>query len=147
MSLRDFGPSDLAALESALGPVEFRRARHVVLENARVDAFCDAMLAGDTSALGRLLEEGQRSLREDFEVSIDELDALCDIANALPGVVGSRLTGAGFGGCTVHLVTSEFGDAEREALARGFADRFGVRPPLWIARASSGAELLECHDP
>ena len=142
-ALRDLALSDLAALESALDPVLFRRVRHVVSENARVDSFCAALSAGDEDRLGALLAEGQRSLREDFEVSTPELDALCDIANAQRGVVGSRLTGAGFGGCTVHLITSAFGSGESDALRKQFAERFGYTPALWIASASSGAELLE----
>ena len=141
--LRDFGPADLPALESALDGMLFRRVRHVISENARVDDFCQALSSGDTEHLGVLMAAGQRSLREDFEVSIEELDSLCELANPLPGVVGSRLTGAGFGGCTVHLVTTEFGSVQSEELCRGFRERFGRSPTLWIANASAGAELLE----
>ena len=142
LSLRDLAPADLPALELALDPMLFRRVRHVIRENARVDAFCAALADDDGRALGALLAEGQRSLREDFEVSIEELDALCELANRLPGVIGSRLTGAGFGGCTVHLVSAEFGTAESDELCAGFEQRFGRAPKLWIAKASAGAEIL-----
>jgi galactokinase len=145
-SLRDFGLDDLPALERALGPVALRRVRHVIRENARVEAFCTALAQGDLAAAGALLREGHRSLRDDFEVSTPELDALCAIGDALPGVYGSRLTGAGFGGCSVHLVDPERADAAAVALAAGFAERFGRRPPLLRAAPSEGASLLTAPD-
>jgi galactokinase len=140
--LRDLSPGDLPALERTVDPVLFRRARHVILENARVDATACALHAGDLDAAGACLREGMRSLREDFEVSVPELDALCEIADALPGVYGSRLTGAGFGGCTLHLVDPERAGGVAEALADGFARRFGRRPALWTCTPSRGAEAL-----
>jgi len=134
-ALRDLAPADLPALERVLPPVLLRRARHVVSENARVDAFCDALSRGDREAAGALLAEGQRSLRDDFEVSVPELDALCEIAARLPGVVGSRLTGAGFGGCTLHLVEPDAAARAAQALADGFAERTGHRP--WVLRTAA----------
>jgi len=143
-SLRDLAPEDLPALETALAdPVAYRRLRHVVTENRRVDACCAALRAGDAARAGALLGEGMRSLREDFEVSVPELDALCEAAAAAPGVLGSRLTGAGFGGCTIHLVRK---GAERDAaerIAAGFAARFGRRPPVFAAAPADGAAALE----
>jgi len=138
-ALRDLAPSDLPALERALDPLLFRRARHVIAENARVAACVAALRAGDLAAAGACLREGMRSLRLDFDVSVAELDALCEIADAVPGVHGSRLTGAGFGGCTLHLVAPERADAVALAIAAGFERRFGRRPPLWRLRASAGA--------
>ncbi len=138
-ALRDFGPADLPALERALEPLPFRRARHVVTENARVDAFVGAFAAGDLPAAGAVLRAGQASLRDDFEVSVPELDALCDLGDAQPGCHGSRLTGAGFGGCTLHLVASDQAPAVAEAVAEGFAARFGRRPETLVARAADGA--------
>jgi galactokinase len=141
-TLRDLALGDLPALERVLDPVLFRRARHVVTENARVDATVLALREGDLAAAGSCLREGMRSLREDFAVSIPALDALCEIADRLPGVHGSRLTGAGFGGCTLHLVDPARADAVAEALAEGFARRFGRRPPIWSCVASEGAVAL-----
>ena len=106
-SLRDLSLDDLPALERVLEPVLLRRVRHVLTENLRVDASCAALRAGDLVAAGALLREGMRSLRDDYEVSTPELDLLCREADVLPGVHGSRLTGAGFGGCTLHLVEAE----------------------------------------
>jgi galactokinase len=139
-ALRDLEPGDLPALERRLDPVLFRRARHVIGENARVLAFCQELAAGDMEAAGARLHASMRSLREDFEVSTPELDALCEIADALPGVHGSRLTGAGFGGCSLHAVASGAADEVAERLADRFEQRFGRRPPVWRVRAADGAE-------
>jgi len=140
--LRELAPGDLPALEAVLLPDPLRRVRHVVTENARVDAMCAALSAGDLEAAGALLREGQRSLREDFEVSAPELDALCELGDAADGVFGSRLTGAGFGGCTIHLVAAARADAAAEALVEGFAHRFKRRPPVWSVAAAEGAAVL-----
>jgi galactokinase len=136
---RDVDAGALAALERALDLVLFRRARHVVTENARVDAVCAALAAGDLAAAGASLREGMASLRDDFEVSRPELDALCAIADAVPGCFGSRLTGAGFGGCTIHLVEPARAAAVADAIRAGFADRYGREPAILVARASDGA--------
>ena len=90
-----------------------------------------------------MLIEGHRSLRDDFEASLPELDVLCSIADAHPGVFGSRLTGAGFGGCTLHLVEPAAADEVRASLGSGFERRFGRRPPILEVVASDGASELE----
>lgn len=141
--LRDLEVADLPALEVALEPVLLRRARHVLTENARVDACCAALEMGDVCAAGQVLIEGQRSLRDDFEASTPELDALCAIADEHDGVFGSRLTGAGFGGCTLHLVDPAATDDVRAGLERGFERRFGRRPPLLEVVSADGASELE----
>jgi galactokinase len=98
--LRRAAIDDLAAIAD---PGVRRRARHVITENARVLAFVDALRAGDRRALGELLAAGHASLRDDFEVSTPVLDELVARLQATPGVIGARLTGAGFGGCAVVL--------------------------------------------
>ncbi len=138
-ALRDFAMSDLEAIEGVLDPVAFRRTRHVVSENARVAAACDALSRSDFDALGELLRQGMRSLREDFEVSIPELDALCSIADRHPAVFGSRLTGAGFGGCTLHLVAAAAKEDAMEHIRQGFAKRFGRVPRIFDVVAAPGA--------
>ena len=92
--------------------------------------------------MGEVLRAGHASLRDDYEVSIPELDALCDIADALPGVYGSRLTGAGLGGCTLHLVDPEAALGAASALAERFERRFGRRPPIEEISSGAGASLL-----
>jgi len=148
-ALRDLTTSDLPGLEPVLEPRLFRRARHVVSENERVLAVCGRLEAasrgepGALEAVGERLKEGQRSLRDDFEVSIPELDALCVIADRQPGVYGSRLTGAGFGGCTLHLVEDGASSRLRQILATEFESRFGRRPEIWEVHPANGASQLE----
>jgi galactokinase len=138
-SWREVPLAALGALERRLDPVYARRARHVLTENARVDAVCAALAAGDPARAGASLRAGHASVRDDFEVSVPELDALCEIADALPGCYGSRLTGAGFGGCTIHLVDPLCADALAGAIARAFAARFGRAPAILRAVAAAGA--------
>ena len=102
--------------------------------------------AGDTiaglEAVGAVVRAGQASLRDDFEVSVPELDALCEIADAHSGCFGSRLTGAGFGGCTLHLVRRGQGTAVRAAIEAGFEARFGRRPKVFEMSPAAGASPL-----
>jgi galactokinase len=141
-TLRDLSLERLPGLAGVAPERLFRRARHVVGENARVDDFCAALAAGDWEALATIMAASQRSLRDDYEVSICELDTLCELAAGVSGVIGSRLTGAGFGGCTLHLVdASRVGDAA-ETIRDGFESRFGRRPPAWVVRAWDGASRL-----
>jgi len=141
-TLRALGPAALPALARVADDVPLRRARHVLSENARVDAVVAALEQGDLAAAGAALRAGMASLRDDFEVSTPELDALCALGDATAGVHGSRLTGAGFGGCTLHLVDAPAADAARHAIARGFAARFGRTPRSWLVRAAAGAAPL-----
>jgi galactokinase len=138
-ALRDLGAQHLPALERALEPPLLGRARHVIRENERVDAFAAALRRGDLERAGTLLREAMRSLREDFEVSTPELDFLCEAGDAAPGCFGSRLTGAGFGGCTLHLVEPAAAAAVAERIAAAFEGRFGRRPPVWQVTPSAGA--------
>jgi galactokinase len=140
-ALRDLGPSDLPALERVLEPRLLRRVRHVIRENQRVDAFCAALAHGDLAAAGKLLQQGMASLRDDYEVSTPELDLLCELADAETGSFGSRLTGAGFGGCTLHLVAASAAETVANRIAEGFAARFGRRPPVLTARIANGARV------
>ncbi|MCX5737142.1 MAG: galactokinase, partial [Proteobacteria bacterium] len=139
---RDVEPARLAELERALDPPLFRRARHLLTENARVDATCEALERGDLARVGALLHEGQRSLRDDFEVSRLELDVLCDLGEATPGCYGSRLTGAGFGGCTIHLVEPSRANDVAASITRAFTQRFGRNPPIHLVTAAAGAAPL-----
>jgi len=142
VSLRDVTPADLPALERRLPDAPFRRARHVVTENARVDAFCAAVVRGEHAEVGRLLQAGMASLRDDFEVSTPELDALCEAGDAQAGCLGSRLTGAGWGGCTLHWVAPPFAAQVGDEIANRFEAQFGRRPPILHAVPSAGARLL-----
>ncbi len=145
-SLRDWTPDDLPRLESLLEPALFRRVRHVITENERVVDFCVALESSDLAAAGAILREGHRSLRDDYEVSIPELDALCELADAQPGVYGSRLTGAGFGGCALHLVDPQQAEDVADAGSNGFEQRNGRRPRVISIETADGAGEIELGD-
>jgi len=142
-ALRDLGEQHLPELSRALEPIAFRRARHVIRENARVDSFCAALATGELEVAGSLLRDGMRSLREDFDVSTPELDALCEFGDSHPGVYGSRLTGAGFGGCTLHLVEPAAADEAVRFIAEKFETRFGNRPSLQVVHPADGAQIVD----
>jgi galactokinase len=120
----------------------FRRVRHVVTENERVDAFCAAVRRADLAAAGAVLRAGMRSLRDDYAVSLPELDRLCALGDAAPGCLGSRLTGAGFGGCTLHLVEPAAADEVAARIRAGFAASFGREPVMYRVRSAAGASAL-----
>jgi galactokinase len=138
-SLRDVSPQVLGSNRNAVDPIAFRRARHVVTENERVTAFVAALESDDRNAIGTALAASHASLRDDFEVSTSELDQLVEIASSTPGVVGARLTGAGFGGATVNLVTADATAHLVERLRADYRTPAGEPPRVWTVRASAGA--------
>jgi galactokinase len=140
-SLRDV---DAGLLASVGGSAEawFKRARHVVTENARVEAAVAAIEAVDPAKLGALMTQSHVSLRDDFEVSCPELDLLVDTALKLPGVLGSRLTGAGFGGCTVSLVEKKQTEAFGQALARTYKQKTGIEAQVYTFLPGQAARVL-----
>jgi galactokinase len=142
-SLRDVTPSILDSADADLEPLLAKRARHVVGENERVLATVAALETGDLETAGRLLGASHASLRDLYEVSSTELDALVEIAEAVPGVYGSRLTGAGFGGCTVTLVRREAVRALSEAVAESYPRRTGLSPTVFEVRPAQGARVLD----
>ncbi len=142
-SLRDVTPEALAGLESLLPPVVARRARHVVAEDARVEAFVEAGARGDVPRMGRLMVESHRSLQHDYEVSCPELDFLVDTALGIDGVIGSRMTGGGFGGCTVTMLRHEAAQRFRAGVAEAYRARFGVEPGIYSCRPAAGAGEVE----
>ncbi|OGO55309.1 MAG: galactokinase [Chloroflexi bacterium RBG_16_72_14] len=141
-ALRDVSPAMLDVVRDRLDPVAARRAAHVVEENARVLDTIAAFEASDLAAVGRLFYASHASLRDLYEVSSPELDALVDIARATPGVIGARLTGAGFGGCTINLVRREAVGAFRTAVLSAYPARTGLTPRVFAVEASAGAARL-----
>jgi galactokinase len=122
--LRELTPADLPRLAALPAPLA-RRARHVVTENARVLAAAEALRTGDLEQLGMLLHAGHVSLRDDYEVSIPEIDALVELAAAEPAVVGARLTGGGFGGAVIMLAHAGAGRAAAARIGRRYALQSG----------------------
>jgi galactokinase len=141
-SLRDVTLEMLDRVRDRLEPVVARRAEHVVMENGRVQATIAALETGDLATVGRLLAESHDSLRDLYDVSSPELDALVDIARATPGVVGARLTGAGFGGCTINLVRHDAVEIFRAAVLREYPSRTGLTPEVLVVTPSPGAGRL-----
>jgi galactokinase len=119
-----------------------RRCAHVVAEDARVHKTVAALEAGDLATVGRLFAASHASLRDLYEVSSPELDALVEIANGVPGVFAARMTGAGFGGCTVNLVRVDAAEDLREAVMRECPARTGLVPQIYVLRAVDGAGRL-----
>lgn len=140
-SLRDATEDaiDRAGLEATL----HRRARHVVRENARTFEAARLLEAGDMAGVGRLMLESHASLRDDYEVSCPELDALVEIAAATPGVFGARMTGGGFGGCVVAFVEPERTSGAGGAIAAEYERRVGVRARWMVVGAADGACVVE----
>jgi galactokinase len=138
-SLRDLAPEDIEAARPFLSDILYRRARHVVSENYRVLEAVKVLEAGDLGRFGQLMNASHESLRDDYEVSSKELDVLVELAWKQPGVLGARMTGAGFGGCTVNLVRQEAAEAFAEAVRRGYQDALGLKAEIYIFKASQGA--------
>jgi galactokinase len=124
-------------------PVALRRARHVATEQARVRSAIEALEVGDLERLGALMNASHRSLAEDYEVSCTELDVMAETVQAMEGVAGAKMTGAGFGGAVVALVHHGRLDTVRQELSASFAGRFGRRPDLLVCRPGPGFHRLE----
>jgi galactokinase len=138
--------ASVAAAEQTLGPLLHRRARHVVSENARTRAAAEALAGGDWRSAGALMYESHASLRDDYEVSAPELDTLVELAadiGVAGGVYGSRMTGGGFGGCTVTLAATDRVAAIGDRLAREYQGRHGRALTWFVSRPARGAHLVE----
>jgi galactokinase len=142
-TLRDISVEELDRVSADLPDLLRRRLRHVVSENERVALTAAALAGGDLDTVGRQLAASHDSLRDDYEVSTPELDLMVELARGKPGVTGARMTGGGFGGCTINLV----GEADAEGFAseiRGeFGARTGVRPQIFICSASDGVRRVD----
>jgi galactokinase len=140
--LRDLGDAtveQLATCEHELSPESFRRCRHIISENQRVREAREAMLAGDPARLGSVMTAAHASERDDFECSIEEIDFLVDTAVGLSGCYGARLTGGGFGGCTVNLVNTADVDEFIAALTAAYHARFSLQLDTYVCAAVDGA--------
>jgi galactokinase len=152
-ALRDVTTDDLTQFGDGLPDLVHRRVRHVVHENVRVIAFANILHQGsllstphlsddDLAAAGALMNASHVSLRDDYEVSGAELDTLVEAAWAAPGVYGSRMTGAGFGGCTVSLVASDAVEAFSQSVRDAYEAQTGLTPQIYVSRPSQGVSEL-----
>jgi galactokinase len=139
-ALRDVTVEQLEAHRDELPEVIYRRCRHVITENARVIEAGEALEQHDLSRFGRLMGESHVSLRDDYEVSSDELDLMVELAGQVEGVYGARMTGGGFGGSTVNLVREDKADEFRARVAEGYERVTGLKPEIYVTNAGNGAE-------
>lgn len=141
--LSDAGLPELEA--ATLEPTLRRRAMHVITENARVRRFADSMARNDLAEAGRCMFESHASLRDDFEVSCPELDLIVDLARSMTdrGVHGCRMTGGGFGGCTITMCAPGAREEFETMISDHFLEAFGRRPSSMESRPAAGAHLLE----
>jgi len=140
--LCDLNPDDLPLAEKVLSPLLYKRVRHVVTEIDRTKRAAIALKSNDLETLGKLIDQTHNSLRDDYEVSSKELNWLVDWARKQPGVLGSRLTGAGFGGCTVTLMEKEQIAPFMQSLPLEYKSFSGIDAECWEVNAVDGARVL-----
>jgi galactokinase len=142
-SLRDVSFEQLAEHRSLLSDTLYRRCRHIISENQRVRDVTDLFERGKTEGLRELMAASHESMRDDYEISCRELDAMVEIAGQQRGVYGARMTGGGFGGCTINFVDVEHATEFQRRVAAEYESAIGLRPDIYICEASQGAELVE----
>ena len=142
-TLGDLSEEEFEQYKDAIqDPVRVRRARHAVYENQRTRKAAEALRQGDLAEFGRLMNESHVSLRDDYEVTGIELDTLAETAWEQPGVIGSRMTGAGFGGCTVSIVKNDAIDAFIENVGKKYESVIGYAADFYVVEAGDGARRL-----
>jgi galactokinase len=141
-ALRDVTFEQFEQYGRDLPGVVSRRCRHVITENARVLDAAEALETGELDRFGRLMAESHRSLRDDYEVSVPELDLMVELASKVEGVYGARMTGGGFGGCTINLVDADQVEHFRHVIAEGYEQDTRLKPEIYICEASKGAEQI-----
>ena len=142
-ALRDVTIEEFKQYQVQLPEIIARRARHVIFENYRVQAGVQALRGGNYSAFGQLMIESHQSLKDDYEVSCEELDLLVDLAVKQKGVLGARMTGAGFGGCTVNLIEQNYIDGFKESIKNEYRKITGILPDIYVTPPAEGAKVLE----
>lgn len=141
-SLRDVQVSDLESFSATLPEVVLKRCRHVITENKRVLDAVSALESGDLVGFGKLMNESHQSLRDDFAVSCAELDQLVELSQNHPGVLGARMTGAGFGGCTVAIVAKDAIESFREQVIPEYEKQSGKKAEVYVCNSTAGAGAI-----
>ena len=141
-SLRDVTVADIEKHGSNLDEKARRRSKHVVSENQRVSDAVEALASGDIKAFGQFMNESHQSLKDDFEVSCTELDALVELSQKHPGVAGARMTGAGFGGCTVAIVASDAVESFKSEVIPAYERQTGLTAQVYVCAATDGASTV-----
>jgi galactokinase len=141
-ALRDVSMADLERHAGDISNVVFRRCRHVITENQRVLSAAKVLRGRDLTRFGELMYESHDSLRDDYQVSCGELDLLTELASECEGVYGARMTGGGFGGCTVNLARADAVDRLRTHLVAGYQEKTGTTPEIYVCSPAEGARAL-----
>jgi galactokinase len=141
-AVRDVTRSQLEEHGDLLNSELYKRARHVITENERVLQAAQAFQSGAIGKLSQLMADSHRSLRDDYEVSCPELDIMVEIAMRQRGVLGARMTGGGFGGCTVSLVEDTYAQEFQQKVSAAYTSATGLRPDIYLCKASQGAEII-----
>ena len=142
-ALRDVTINDLDRFGSKLPDPLFRRARHIITENNRVLTSMGALKNNDFTTFGQLMIESHQSLRDDYEVSCPELDLLVDLALNEEGVLGVRMTGAGFGGCTINLAEKAYVEHFIEVISEEYKKKTGIIPEIYVSSPTAGAKMIK----
>ena len=142
-SLRDVTVAQVRNFKDELGEVVYKRCLHVTSENDRVRAAADALRRRDLKAFGELMYQSHKSLRDDYEVSCRELDVMVELATKIDGVYGARMTGGGFGGCTVNLVAARSVADFTRKIKAGYLEATGRDADVYVCSAADGAERLQ----
>jgi galactokinase len=141
-ALRDVTFAELEQFGRGLPEIVYRRCRHVITENARVLSAGEALRQDDLARFGGLMAESHRSLRDDYEVSSPELDLMVELARRVAGVYGARMTGGGFGGCTINLVAKERVAEFKQIISTEYEQSMKLKPEIYVCEASNGAEEI-----
>jgi galactokinase len=141
-ALRDVSCRELQERAQQLPALLLKRARHVISENQRVQDTVEALRRGNLAKVGELMEASHASMRDDFEISCPEIDVLVELAQQQPATIGTRMTGGGFGGCTVNLVRADGVDSFRSAIHEGYTRRVGREPQIYVTQAGDGVERI-----
>jgi len=141
-ALRDVSLEDFKMHEAELPETICKRCRHVITENARVVEAAEALARHDLQRFGQLMRDSHVSLRDDFQVSCDELDVMVKLAGKIEGVYGARMTGGGFGGCTINIVKSEHVESFQSKVAEGYERATGRRPEIYVCTAADGVKRV-----
>ncbi len=140
-ALRDVTLEDFKKYEAALPNITQKRCRYVVEENTRVQTAVNALTTQNISTFGTLMNASHAGLRDAYEVSCDELNILTDIAQSIEGVIGTRMTGAGFGGCTVNLVHQDAVETLRNQVMKTYTQRTNIKPDIYVCNVGNGARI------
>jgi galactokinase len=142
-ALRDVNGEQLQSHQDELGELVYRRCRHVVTENERVQMSFKLLVENDLSGFGRLMNASHDSLRDDYQVSCPEIDLLVNLAREVAGVLGSRITGGGFGGCTISLVMTDTVEAFKNHIGPVYQKATGIEPRFYLSKAAGGAGVVK----